>query len=560
MEAWDLYITIKKSNNVDEISTEAYFPLKEEKLSKLSIEIGIGISKGMNCYIVDSNDRDFISVIKEHYCNIDELNFLTKRLDSLDTREKNTFYASAIATDAKTLADLINLTYNTRCYSVISDFSNLDAVGKSVYLNEAGAATTKEMEQIDGRAVVEDLMKFSSMKVVTPYGVIYQNRNEPELYYDGKHFPCYYWQNEIATLMLEVDSAREFIYLPCAESAIEKALMRLDVDSISECNAIIDSDTFPMKMIELIEKENSMTSKIGMLNEFAKQFKNMGNHDVVYFEKLMNYVGPRNLEEVSSLLDSMYEFEMFDGIRNVEEYGRYMICDSGHFEYDENLEDYIDFKRYGQQKTNNECGTFAKQGYIIYRGNNQDLENLLFEKLGIVLERQKQVLQMKLYMPLKVITYDVDNDYGYMEKSDQEEELSPHELLEYEDEILNAIEKRKLPGEEKRGMMNYYGTCDSVNAKVSKYEFTVEEVKGELMGVAVLTLNDVLTEKELELIKNEITGQASDGFGEGFEQREIQTDDKSIYVSFWNHEDWSLKTAEELGLNGQTQTMGGIGI
>ena len=71
MEAWDLYITIKKSNNVDEISTEAYFPLKEEKLSKLSIESGIGISKGMNCYIVNSNDRDFISVIKEHYCNID---------------------------------------------------------------------------------------------------------------------------------------------------------------------------------------------------------------------------------------------------------------------------------------------------------------------------------------------------------------------------------------------------------------------------------------------------------------------------------------------------------
>ncbi len=514
-----MYITIKKSNNVDEKSSEPWFPLKEEKLSEICKEICIGLSKGVNCYIVDSNDRDFISVIKEHYCNVDELNFLTKRLDSFDAREKTTFYASAIATDAKTLADLINLTYNTHCYSVISDFSNLDAVGKTVYLNEAGAATTKKMELIDGRAVVEDLMKFSPMKVVTPYGVIYQNRNEPELLYDGKHFPCYYWQSEIATLVLEVGSEREFVYLPCAESAIEKALMRLDVDSVSECNAIIDSDSFPMRMIELIEKENSITSKIGILNEFAKQFKEMGSHDGVYFEKLMDYVGPKNLDEVSALLNSMYEFEMFDGIRNAEEYGRYMICDSGHFEYDENLDDYIDFKGYGQQRINNESGAFTKQGYITYRGNNQDLENLLYEKLGMVLERQKQTLQMKLYMPLKVITYEVENDYGYMEKSDHEEELSPHELLEYEEEILRAIEKSKLPGEEKRGMMKYYGTCDSVNAKVAKYDFTVEEVKGELMGVAVLTLNDVLTGKEFELIKNEITGQASDGFGEGFEQK-----------------------------------------
>ena len=49
--------------------------------------------------------------------------------------------------------------------------------------------------------------------------------------------------------------------------------------------------------------------------------------------------------------------------------------------------------------------------------------------------------------------------------------------------------------------MKYYDKHDSVNAKVSKYEFSVEIVDGELMGVAILTLNDDLTEKELEKIK-----------------------------------------------------------
>jgi len=215
------------------------------------------------------------------------------------------------------------------------------------------------------------------------------------------------------------------------------------------------------------------------------------------FEKLMEYVGPRNLEELKILLDCMYEFEMFDGIRNAEQYGRYMICDSGHFEYDSNLEGYIDFKGYGQQKIKNECGAFTKKGYITYYGYNQDLQNLLFENLGMVVENQKQPLLLKLYMPLKAITYDVENDYGDMEKSEQEEELSSDELLAYEDEILDAIAKSKMPEEDKRGLMEYYDTCDSVNAKVARYDFMVEEVKGELMGVVVLTLNDTLMNNEL---------------------------------------------------------------
>lgn len=555
-----MYITIKNPGITENRMVEVWFPCEEEKLSKACSDVGIRISKGMNCFIPGSDDNDFNGVIKDNYCNVDELNFLTKRLDSLDVREKRTFYAAAIATGADTMEDFINLTYNTHCYSVISDFSNLNEVGKYVYLNEAGGASVKELEELDCKAVVKDLIKFSPMKAVTAYGVVYQNRNEPEIVYDGNHFPCYHWQNEIATLELEVMGEREFLYLPCPDFAIEKALMRLEVEHLSECKVVLESDCFPELMLELIAKENLVTIKMDVLNDFALRFKEMGRRDGDYFEKLMKYVGPRNLDELKVLLDSMYEFEMFDGIRNAEQYGRYMICDSGHFEYDSNLEGYIDFKGYGQQKIKNECGAFTKKGYITYYGYNQDLQNLLFENLGMVVENQKQPLQLKLYMPLKAITYDVENDYGDMEKSEQEEELSSDELLAYEDEILDAIAKSKMPEEGKRGLMKYYDACDSVNAKVARYDFTVEEVKGELMGVAVLTLNDTLMNNELEIMKAEVSGQASDGWAEGFEQREIQADDKGIYVSFWNSSDWFLKTAEEMGLTEQSQTMGGISI
>ena len=53
---------------------------------------------------------------------------------------------------------------------------------------------------------------------------------------------------------------------------------------------------------------------------------------------------------------------------------------------------------------------------------------------------------------------------------------------------------------------------------------------------------------ELDELRDYLTGQSSDGFVEGFEQREIRTAEYgNVYVSFWNDSDeWSLLTEEEL--------------
>ena len=548
-------ITIKKSRDSDKRKT-IWLPMEEDKLEEVSNELGIEVTTEQNCYIESSRDERFSNVLADENVNIDELNYLMKRFDGFSPREIDKFYAVDFVEETKSMADLINLSFNLHCYSLISNFSDFNKLGKDLYLTEKMAVATKELDDLDGESYAMDVIKNNKSARVTPYGVLYKNSNDPIQVYNGKQFPPYGWKESMATVELKSNEQSEFIYIPSSDIEIEKALMRLEVSYLQDCEVNIDSHNLPDKVLDMIPENITSMERVDTLNKVSNKFMEMKG-DIQYFEKLMEYVNPRTIDEVLLLADSMYEFETFDGIKDAEGYGRHMICESGHFEYDHNLEDYIDFKRYGEVKMKNELGTFSDKGYIIYYGYNQKLSNLLSEKLEMKIPKIKEQKTMKLYMPLTITTYEIENEYGYKETLNEPMELGNYEIIDYIDEILEAIERDSLPEEIHRGLMHYYDEHDSVNGKVAKYEFSVEMVGDELMGVAILTLNDDLTTKELEKIKESVTGQTSDGWGEGFEQREISTDIGDIYVSFWNYKDWFIKSAEELGIN-QEQIMGGM--
>ena len=165
----------------------------------------------------------------------------------------------------------------------------------------------------------------------------------------------------------------------------------------------------------------------------------------------------------------------------------------------------------------------------------------------------QQLQTLKLYMPLTVRAYE-RNEWGDLDNDPYE--LDSRSVAVYEDNILASILKERTPDEAKRGLMKYYREDDGVNSKVRSYAFTVERVNGTLMGVAECHIQGELTNEELGLLKDEVSSQASDGFGEGFEQRPIQTVDGEIYVSLWsNDKNWSIMTQEELDQNQQMEGM-----
>lgn len=154
----------------------------------------------------------------------------------------------------------------------------------------------------------------------------------------------------------------------------------------------------------------------------------------------------------------------------------------------------------------------------------------------------KPVQEMKLYCPLVIQAepeYD-EADFDY----DNYEIIPSSCACGLEDEINEAIQKYSEPNEKHRGLMVYYDETSLVNEKVFSAFPSVEVRNGELVGVLTCQIAEPLTDSEMKEFCVWWEGQAADGYGEGFEQREIDTEQfGTVYVSFWNSsDDWRIQT------------------
>ena len=335
-----------------------------------ALEIGDAVKS--DCQVQEINS--FYSVLKRTEMlpvNVEELNYLAKRLDSFDVGEAAQFQAMAYKLELLELKDLINLTFCCQEATVITDFSDLAAVGRDHYMNlHGGCAKTAELDALDGEETARQLIE-SGSGTVTPYGVVYDNGMKLEQVYDGQFFPCYYYEPHATTVAVTSKSEPEntdnitWLYLPMAQEEIDRALQRAGITDFADLQLKLEDTQLPNEVAVLLDMERE---SLVNLNSLAQATNDFSTDDIKKLGAVVTLAKPQNAEQVKNLVENLDLFDFAPDAHSPAEYGKYMIQQSGHYDFDENLDEFYDYEGYAQQRMNEENGMFTDLGYIAYKG------------------------------------------------------------------------------------------------------------------------------------------------------------------------------------------------
>ena len=333
--------------------------------------LGIGDVMERDCKVEEiQGGLPILKRLEKVAVNIDELDYLAKRLDSFDYIEAAQFQALAVKTGIFDMKDLINLTFCCQQATVITDFSDLEAIGRHHLVSINGGCLSSELADTDLRMTALKLI-LSKDGTVTPYGVVYDNGLKLEAVYDGRHLPGYHYEQDMLAVGISSQTDSEnsskitWLYLPCSQAQVERGMMRSGISDPEDMSIWYEDSQLPKEVESALEfKRESLYE----LNDLAAAIMKLAPADRKKLEAAVKLAEPECASQIRHLTENLDQFEFAPGAKTPEEYGRYMIQESGHFEYDENLEQYYDYAKYAEQRMAEEYGAFSDYGYIAYKG------------------------------------------------------------------------------------------------------------------------------------------------------------------------------------------------
>ena len=302
--------------------------------------------------------------------NVDELDWLGKQLESFDRYELLQFNAAVERFGLSAADELIDLSFCAREVTVVSDFNDLELVGKRHYLTVHGACDPKELEDLDGKETALALIS-GQPGYVTRYGVVYDNGIKLEQAYDRKHLPQS-WMAENSILELKIRATgeddpkkQEWVQLPTSQIKLERAILRAGIPSCGEMQMLVSDSRFPDEVNYALDFERESLFELNRLCQICSNFK---EQDFKKLGAVCQMAKPECAANLLQLAENLDQFDFAPNARTPEELGRYMIQRSGHYEYDENLEEFYNYGDYGVKRILQDDGVFVDRGYVSYHG------------------------------------------------------------------------------------------------------------------------------------------------------------------------------------------------
>ena len=145
----------------------------------------------------------------------------------------------------------------------------------------------------------------------------------------------------------------------------DRALLHGGITDPADVRLRLEDSQLPNEVDVLLDMEYETLSD---LNELAAATDGLSKADMEKLGAVVTLAEPKSAAQIKNLAESLDLFDFAPGAHSPAEYGKYMIRQSGHFDYDENLDAFYDYEKYGTERMNEEGGMFTDRGCIAYKG------------------------------------------------------------------------------------------------------------------------------------------------------------------------------------------------
>ena len=362
------------------------FPCSENELEKKLEELDRWDETNFTLFVDKVSEPEELSVLQDRFIDLDEVNYLAKRMDSFDRNEKKQFFAAASQCGFMQVKDLINLTFNLSRFTLVQDLSSMESVGRLHQLTLSGGLGEEDMEPSVFAEIGRELLESGRGKI-TEYGILFVNEEIPfDEVYDGQVFPEYYHEKCLCTAMIEVGDKTEYAYLPCDEKAIEKAFRRLgssdfSYDRVLIVNSEVNGRTWDSRLQAVLEDEGLflVNELLGAVNRFQTQ------EEWDKLSAMAELAGVSDSKSLMKLAEYMESFAFIPEVQDQEDLARYWIRERIEYDMYPELEDYFLYEQFGEQIENDTEGMFLPEGGYVYVEDGHSIEEFLQDEENLMM-------------------------------------------------------------------------------------------------------------------------------------------------------------------------------
>ena len=370
-------IKIRIKNGDHEIDIR--FPISESELYAKLAEVHAieGRDAPQSAFVTEVYWPEEFFMLKDRFANLDELNYLARRMESFDYNEYDQFLVGITKLENPTEKDLINLTFNLDHFTLCKDVSSYGTIGRTYVLNTEGSIPTYDEDDPKYAAIGKNLIDRGLTQITAKGLLIYNPFDGLTEVYNGQTFPEYFYENTLASAEVSYNSRAELLLLPGEEIAIKKALARLGAPSDSDCEIGFylnqGENGAWEKRIEGIIRSEGLYKTNNMLHSLDTDDMDWGK-----LTAAVDLADVQSAANIAAVAEHLEEFGFLPDVRNESDIGHFLVDNVDEYTMSIEMEEYFDFPGFGEYFAEKHDGQFVNGGFV-YFDSDRTLDEFLEE-------------------------------------------------------------------------------------------------------------------------------------------------------------------------------------